>query len=274
MHDIAWALADWVNEESYELAATGKADWPLAAPEGGKEPLQADYAAYTLGSDHDVYQDSSFGIPSIYLNDWPDRYIHTSFDSAANIDPTKLRRAAFIGAASGYFLANYSSHEADAAREAVARGKLLRTALAMSRHTPAGPLDEYERAVAASIETFGSATQAAGEHGNREHTGKQSRGGANTIFRRLPEPKGPLTVFGYDYFASHAKAAGIPTPRLLSYQGEWGRGEEYAYEALNFADGTRTAQQIDAELSAEYGPIPTDLVVEYMEALRKIGVVQ
>jgi len=274
VHDIAWAFADWVNEQSYELAATGKADWPLAAPEGGKEPLQAVYAAYTMGSDHDVYQDSSFGIPSIYLNDWPDRYIHTNFDTSANIDPTKLRRAGFIGAASGYFLANYSSRDAAPAREAVARGKLLRTALAMRRLTPAGPLDEYEQAVAASIETFGSATQAAGEHGKREHTSKQSGGDATTVFRRLSEPKGPLTVFGYDYFASHAKAAGIATPRLLSYQGEWGGGEEYAYEALNFADGTRTAQQIDAELSAEFGSVPTNLVVEYMQALRKIGVVQ
>jgi len=73
----------------------------MVAPEGGKEPLRAEYSAYTMGSDHDVYQDSSFGIPAIYLNDWPDRYIHTNFDTAANIDPTKLKRAAFIGAASG-----------------------------------------------------------------------------------------------------------------------------------------------------------------------------
>jgi aminopeptidase YwaD len=274
VHDIAWAFADWVNNESYELAATGKADWPLAAPEGGKEPLQAVYAAFSMGSDHDVYQDSSFGIPSIYLNDWPDRYIHTNFDTSANIDPTKLRRAAFIGAASGYFLARFSSHDAAPAREAVAQGKLSRIALAMSRHTPAGQRDEYEQAVAASIETFGSATQAAGEHGKRARAREQSGGGAAAVFRRLPEPKGPMTVFGYDYFASHAKAAGIATPRLLGYQGEWGSGEEYAYEALNFADGTRTAQQIDAELSAEYGPIPTELVVEYLQALRKIGVVQ
>jgi len=45
-------------------------------------------------ADHAVYQDSSFRIPAIYLNDWPDRYIHTNFDTAANIDPTKLLRAA------------------------------------------------------------------------------------------------------------------------------------------------------------------------------------
>src|SRR5215467_6218842 len=71
VHDVAWAFADWVNEESYEFAATGKADYPMVAPEGGKEPLRAEYSAYTMGSDHDVYQDSSFGIPAIYLNDWP-----------------------------------------------------------------------------------------------------------------------------------------------------------------------------------------------------------
>src|SRR5215472_12122830 len=111
VHDVAWAFADWVNEESYQFAAMGKADYPMVAPEGGKEPLRAEYSAYTMGSDHDVYQDSSFGIPAIYLNDWPDRYIHTNFDSAANIDPTKLKRAAFIGAASGYFLASIQARD-------------------------------------------------------------------------------------------------------------------------------------------------------------------
>jgi len=78
VHDVAWAFASWVNSESYRFAAGETADYPMIAPEGGKEPLRAEYSAYTMGSDHDVYQDSSFGIPSIYLNDWPDRYIHTN----------------------------------------------------------------------------------------------------------------------------------------------------------------------------------------------------
>jgi len=94
VHDVAWAFADFVNEESYKFAATGEAKYPFVAPEGGKEPLRAEYSTYTMGSDHDVYQDSSFGIPAIYLNDWPDRYIHTNFDTATNIDPTKLKREA------------------------------------------------------------------------------------------------------------------------------------------------------------------------------------
>ena len=33
-----------------------------------------------------------------------------------------------------------------------------------------------------------------------------------------------MMVFGYDYFADHAKAAGIPTPKLLSYEGAMGIG--------------------------------------------------
>src|SRR4029077_9308166 len=80
VQDVAWAFAEWVKEESYQFAATGKAEYPLLSREGGKEPLRAEYSAYTMGSDHDVYQDSSFGIPAIYLNDWPDRFIHTNLD--------------------------------------------------------------------------------------------------------------------------------------------------------------------------------------------------
>src|SRR5260370_38823291 len=78
-----------------------------------------------MGSDDDVYQDSSFGIPAISLNDWPDRYIHTNFDSAANVDPTKLKRAAFIGAASGYFLATLGKQEV-LLRTAILKGYELR----------------------------------------------------------------------------------------------------------------------------------------------------
>ena len=109
VHDVAWAFGDFVNEQSYNFAAGLPAQYPLVSPEGGKEPLLAIDAPYSMGSDHDVYQDSSFAIPAIYLNDWPDRYIHTNFDTAANIDPTKLKRAAFIGAASGYYLATMTA---------------------------------------------------------------------------------------------------------------------------------------------------------------------
>jgi hypothetical protein len=269
VHDVAWAFADWVNRESYQFAATGTAAYPLIAPEGGREPLRAMYSAYSMGSDHEVYQDSSFGIPAIYMNDWPDRYIHTNFDTAANIDPTKLKRAGLIGAASGYFLANISSRDVPAANRAIGAGKLLRAVTEIDRQTARGPIDEYEHAVLTSLDAFvgGSPSKTRGRRSS-------AKGEGAVIYRRHAEPRGPMMVFGYDYFADHARAAGVATPRLLSYEGSWGAGEEYAYEALNFADGRRSAQQIADELSAEYGPVPPALVFEYLQALKRINVLE
>jgi len=284
VHDVAWTFAEFVNEESYKFAATGNADYPLVAPEGGKEPLQAQFSAFTMGSDHDVYQDSSFGIPAIYLNDWPDRYIHTNFDSAANVDPTKLKRAAFIGAASGYFLATLGKKEVWL-RTAILQGNELRKSQAESRVWKLGfddvciDYDEriaYEKAAADSTKKVTAQSLA----GILTETGVGCERPPGRVperaelYRRKAEPKGPLAVFGYDYFAEHAKAAVVAMPKLLSYEGIWGSGEEYAYEVLNFADGKRNAQAIRDAVSAEYGPVELEMVTEYLRALEKIGVVE
>ena len=294
-HDVAWAFAEWVNQESYQFAATGRADYPLVAPEGDKGPLRAEYSAYTMGSDHDVYQDSSFRIPAIYLNDWPDRYIHTNFDSAANIDPTKLKRAAFIGAASGYFLANLQDANAEPLKELNEQGRYRRVSRALIRREALRDenLANYtqfwtreEQAVGDSLLAFLSRGITEGLQayygvslmGNSLNPLKALRPiprGEDLIrFQRKTEPKGPLAVFGYDYLEDHAKAAGVATPKLLNYEGLWGGGEEYAYEALNFADGKRSAQEIRDAVSAEYGPVPLELVLEYLRALVKIGVLE
>jgi aminopeptidase YwaD len=298
--DVAWSFAKWVNEESYQFAATGKAEYPLVAPEGGNEPLRAEYSAYTMGSDHDVYQDSSFGIPAIYLNDWPDRYIHTNMDTPANIDPTKLKRAAFIGSASGYFLGNLTDADMPTDRVPQLVGLLSEHRLAhlqellqrcrslsavdcelitrpflsqeigklhsiqwFAKVPPNLGLSEYEHARALEILFTGAHHPDIG----------QLAGDPGVRWERSGAARGPLAVFGYDYFQDHAKAAGIATPKLLSYEGLWGSGEEYAYEVLNMANGKRRAQDIRDVVSAEYGPVPVELVIEYLKALERTGLV-
>ncbi|HEV1993117.1 MAG TPA: M28 family peptidase, partial [Candidatus Acidoferrum sp.] len=295
VHDVAWAFAEFVNEESYKFAATGKAEYPMVAPEGGAEPLRAEYSAYTMGSDHDVYQDSSFGIPAIYLNDWPDRYIHTNFDTAANIDPTKLKRAAFIGAASGYFLADMDESSAKGALRYAEAFRLKRgteTELRTKQVTGAEAQNlrwhylDGEIGIANSIKQIVPNSIAVSEiafegaiplklsEGYKKPAGSSS-GDGSVKYKRQLAPKGPLAVFGYDYFeVEWAKQAHTTKPRLLEYEGLWGGGEEYAYEVLNFADGKRNAQEIRDAVSAEYGPVPLEGVVEYLRALEKIGVVE
>ncbi len=287
VHDVAWAFGNFVNEQSYNFAAGLPAQYPLIAPEGGKEPLLALDAPYSMGSDHDVYQDSSFAIPAIYLNDWPDRYIHTNFDTAANIDPTKLKRAAFIGAASGYYLATMTAQNLPDLEKQIHHGaNLWRDAMFPRENNLTAAEIECMRSFEAQFQ-WGLQGRLAGflntkPEGEKEYSAhpaicdqdSNTNGDAALRFVRKPEPKGPAAVFGSDYFADRAKAAGIPMPKLFDYEGLWGAGEEYAYETLNFVDGVLNAQQIRDRVSAEYGPIPLELVVEYLKALAKIGVLE
>jgi len=292
IHDVAWAFAEWLNEQSYQFAATGKSAYPMVAPEGGKEPLRAEYSFFTMGSDHEVYQDSSFAIPAIYVNDWPDRFIHTNFDSAANIDPTKLKRAAFVGAASGYFLAHMTGQDYGPLLSVVKINQYMRTGEALRRASqlPDGEskklLREFirsEQRLAMSIDSIIPVSIRGDETGPplpveetrlQELAKPEAADSQKPLWKRTSAPKGLAAVFGYDYFADHAKSAGIATPKLLDYQGLWGGGEEYAYETLNFVDGQRGTQQIRDAVSAEFGPVPADLVLEYLQALEKIGVVE
>jgi len=290
VHDVAWAFADWLNDQSYRYAAGLRSEYPMVAPEGGKEPLRAEYSAYTMGSDHDVYQDSSFGIPAIYMNDWPDRYIHTNFDTAANIDTTKLKRAAFIGAASGYFLADDLSRHGEDISRAVKSGELLRHVQKLTRDQNLSKLERedaeagychYEREIDEQLDKLNK--REPGRPFKEERTclsdhphfdaPDEERNENLVFYKRKLEPKGPLAVFGYDYFSDHAKAMGVVTPRLLSYEGLWGGGEEYAYEVLNLVDKAHSRIWIWEDVSAEYGPVPYELVVEYLKALEKIGLI-
>ncbi len=100
------------------MRAAGEGDMTRAirARGGSKDAFWADITPYESGSDHWIYQEGGFAIPSIYLRDHPDIYIHTTGDLADNIEPTKIKRSAFIAAASGYYLATMPDHGASLLR--------------------------------------------------------------------------------------------------------------------------------------------------------------
>ena len=287
VHDVGWAFGEFVNEQSYRFAATGLSEYPLVSPEGGKEPLLAQDTVYTMGSDEDMYEDSSFKIPAIYLNDWPDRYIHTNFDSASRIDPTKLKRAAFIGAASGYFVAGMTTQNLPEVRSLLQHGTDLWRGSMYPRLNSLTPEDaacledfraQYDWGVLIGLSQFLHDSRKpekplASNRATCAADREQSNGG-DARYRRKPEPRGPVAVFGSDFVHDRSTVAGIAPPKILSYEGLWGAGSDYSYEVLNFADGVLDAQQIRDRVAAEYGPIPLELVVEYLRTLEKIGVVE
>ena len=254
VYDVAQSVGMLVNEETARYAMTGSARWPLLASVGSKDPLRAAFVPLTLGSDHQVYSDSSFGIPAIYLNDWPDRYIHTNRDVAANIDSTKLARAAFIAAASGYALARITAEDAPALTEMMDAFALERRAAAMRRKTVKFA-EWYEARMKESLATFLSGP-----------TGSQpvapSAGLRAPPSREYRLVKGPMSAFGYDYFTAH-----YPRHKEIRL------AEEYRYEALNLYDGRRTTREIADMLSAIYAPVAAQDVQQYLDALASIGVI-
>ena len=105
-------------------------------------------------------------------------------------------------------------------------------------------------------------------------TAPAPQGDGRLVFRRNTKLKGPMGAFGYDYFSDHYGAERESALRLTQFQGLRGSGGEYAYEVLNLVNGRRTAQEIRDFVSATYGPVPLDLVIEYLRALESIKVVE
>jgi hypothetical protein len=289
---IGEAFGEYVNSETDAFASGYPYTFSFVAPEGGKEPLQAVLGQFHMGSDHEVYQESSFKIPSIYLHDWPDRYIHTNFDQPANIDPTKLKRAGFIGAASGYFIANINEKNAYPIWNLIQKKSLKNTSDMMGRKALVSAAEfetlwtanfNYQRGVFNSLNNFlavpASLKEESAKFYNQLESLHPQRKPAEShvrittpVYQRNTDVKGPLAVFGYDYFRDHLGKEKTRLIRLPDYEGLW--GHEYAYEALNFVDGKRTVADIRNALSAEFGPIPMELVEEYLAALESIQVIR
>ena len=108
--DIGATLADVIRLGAANYAEDGDAQDAAvvesrAGGQGTRNQFLADVTPYSAGSDHDDYDSSTIAVPSLYLRDWPDIYIHTDHDTLQQIDPTKLRRVALLGAAAGYVYA-------------------------------------------------------------------------------------------------------------------------------------------------------------------------
>jgi hypothetical protein len=290
--DLGHEIGRFVNEQTEEYAGGATVEFPLNAREGGKEPLMALMEDLDMGSDHDVFFEGTWRIPGLYLHDWPDRYIHTNYDLAANIDPTKLKRAAFIGAVSAWFLANMADEDVPAVLQMLQRNAMLRTAGLLERREALEPLDQIavtdinftvERRKVHSVESFAKLSEsdhaAAVEYlaelqklvNVPQVAGVAAVQRNNRIYERNAKVEGPMEAFGYSYLADKYGAAKASALRLQSHAGN---GGQYTYEALNLVDGQRTVSDVRDWLTAELGPVSLDIVEEYLEALESIDVIR
>jgi len=334
-----WSLPSFVTDvgavflDAIRTAASGYAAGETSADtgivetraggQGTRNELIADVTPYSSGSDHDEYDSSTIAVPSLYLRDWPDIYIHTDHDSLDQIDATKLRRVALLGAASGYVYASVTAQQLPTLLPfltAQAETRLARVfgaaqqlvddlqfdagiAWYEARNLVNQTLQRESATLHSVIEFTGGPAQADAE-GTKALTeqatnfhkwlDKQAklRGAKGTApsapwagdseAKRVPirvGEFGPLTYqndnvllarLGKERYAKIKLINSGATP-LLNVRDQ---SELYAYEIVNFVNGQRTVGEIRDAVSGEYGPLPVNLVADYLEACVEAGVIQ
>jgi aminopeptidase YwaD len=291
--DLGHEIGRFVNDQSKRYADGEDVAFPLVAPEGGKEPQLALMEGLDMGSDHDVFFEGTWHIPGLYLHDWPDRYIHTNYDLAANIDPTKLKRAAFIGAVSAWYLANFSDDDVPAVMTLLQRNALQRSAVLAERRAQLPLLERaaatrthfaLERRKVHSVEPF--ATLPENDHkaavayldklqellATPEPRIMLERN--ERVYERNPDIEGPMHGFDYSYIDDKLGEETAANLQLANHSTQYGGGGMFTYEALNLVDGKRTVSDIRDWLVAELGDVPLPYVAEYLQALESINVLR
>jgi hypothetical protein len=278
---------------------------------------------YSSGSDHDDYDSSTIAVPSLYLRDWPDIYIHTDHDTLDQIDATKLRRVALLGAASGYVYASLTAQQLPTLLPfltAQAEARLAQVLGAAQQLVDDPQLDagvgwyearnlvnqalQRESAMLHSVIEFTGGPEGADADGakaladqainfqnwlDKQARLRGARGTAPTApwdsasdAKRVPirvGEFGPLTYqndnvllarLGKERYAK-IKLINSEATQLLNVRDQ---SELYAYEIVNFVNGKRTVGEIRDAVSAEYGPLPVNLVADYLDACAEAGVIR
>ena len=300
--DVEEVFGRYVIDGAMRAAGEGDMTRAIRSRGGSKDAFWADITPYESGSDHWIYQEGGFAIPSIYLRDHPDIYIHTTGDLADNIEPTKIKRSAFIAAASGYYLATMpdrgesllalsyaNAHQrlAEDGRRAVAmaqdrthasdaavivsQGVLReqRRLQSMTRFLPldASLLDRLKAGLGDTGKAMLASFLSPAEADRLARAGFHQAAADSRVPARNASVKGPLAPGG-DWLREKA-GAGSAAIAIAGVP----NSDDVTYEIANFVDGVRTVSEIRDAVSAEFEPLQLQAVAEYLDLLARAGAV-
>jgi len=278
----------------------------ITAVKGSREPFLARMVPYFDSTDHHSFTPRHVGVPATSLTNWPDEYIHSTGDDLENVDATQLERnAVVVAAVSLYFasladadvanLAAYSAargrsrvaadlatavtHLAEAAPEDRARAAREARALVRESHVKEerllaslrrlGPRPDVEAVVSRATAALERSMQDALETVDRRLT---ALGGASA-----PPDDGERELSALVY----APASGVADIHgaLERVKSPSGLHKMMAFEAVNFADGTRSAWEIYEAVAAEalaagawyYSPVQPDDVRAVLDSAVETG---
>jgi aminopeptidase YwaD len=291
LNDIGLAFFDQVTTASAHYAERGGDAYAgFATPGGSRDVFLGDMRQLELGSDHEVFESSGWGVPMLYFHDWPDVTIHTSKDQPENLDVTKLGRVVYLGAGIAYTLAALPDAEAPRllaltrynGEQALAQAR-LRAALSEGQRD--GPLAVREALAmnAAELQTLARRWPSTAAATRMLTERIKTAAGAMPVPAALDRDgrvplvaasiRGPLMVYYYDHVSEQQKARDIRDAALPALPEFDGDAELMLYEAMNLADGHRSIGEIGDILSGRYGPVPQVLIAAHFERLARVGIV-
>ena len=129
------SLPSFLNDYVLSLMEKSVREFDAPSAFGSTSTFRYASGAFSGGSDHSEFNDSTIGVPCIMLLQWPDLYYHTSMDTIDKVSEDSLKRVGWIATVAVLTLANAGIEEAfllaaetasrgisriqDAAREAI-----------------------------------------------------------------------------------------------------------------------------------------------------------
>jgi hypothetical protein len=281
----------------------------IAAVKGSREPFHARMVPYYDSTDHHSFTPRQVGVPATSLTNWPDEFIHSTGDDLENIDATQLERNAVVVAAVALYFAALADEEVPAlAAYAAARGRArvsADTATAIA-HLARAPAAERPAAWRAGFKLVRQsvAKEQASLAALRRVAGRGRAGDViQSASRRLESGLGSeLDALERAYTGlsgqnlpnieldaaerAMAEKVFVPLPDFAAFEDALdkvkapsGLHPMMRFEALNFADGRRSAWEVYEAVAAEalsagewyYGRVTPPDVLAVLESAAAAG---
>ncbi|MFQ5778134.1 MAG: DUF4910 domain-containing protein [Terriglobia bacterium] len=221
----------------------------LVEPSGSRNLFHWTMRPYEPGSDHDMFNDGTIGVPAVMFYHWPDWTHHTSQDTIDKVDPTTLKRVGVMATATALWLVTLEN--ADNFMRAFDTRRLRKNMQAVTVWEIVKQLDEPKASKPRhpTVEIIVREKVVA----RRLFLGPLADSYASPWFRE---------ELGADYAWWEEQAGEVPL---------WG---VLVYETLNFTDGKRSLAEIEDAVRAEFGEVPEGLVEHILRDLEKVGLVE
>ena len=117
------SLPSYLNDLVFRFMEESVKEFDNPSPFGSSSTFRYATGAFSGGSDHAEFTDSTIGIPCVMLLQWPDLYYHTSMDTIDKVSEDSLKRVGWIAINAALTLANATFETAfQLASETASRG--------------------------------------------------------------------------------------------------------------------------------------------------------